>query len=547
MKKKYFLGTLFGLLLGSSAIAQNSNPGADYLNTGELKVAKEIFEQQISKSPAEAYYYLGEVAYKEGNASEAKANYDKGLSASPDYVLNDVGLGKLLLKSNPKEAENLFSIALKKDKKDVNVLVAIAQAYYDNGMKDKGEKYLADARKVNKKAPAIYILQGDLVAKTNVGEAAGNYAQAINFDPNCTVAYIKTAQVYETVNPSLAEEMLIKAVEINPTYTLAYKYLGEIYSRGGQYNAAIDVYKKYFAQGAYDVQDLTRYAAALYFTGKYDEAKTLINEGIAKAPNNFVLNRLLMYSYLQSKDYTNGLTAAEKFFALPKGDSEYIVQDYMSYGELLSKNERLSEALEQYDKAIKLDPSKSTVYKEIAIACKDAKQYADAAKYYQEYVNKADSTVVETMDYFNLGQVAYNAGRPTLESTNPEEQAVALEYMQQADKAFAVVTQRVPDSYLGYLWRGNVTGAIDLVEKYVNGLGKPYYEKVIELLLAKGDTTNNGLLTAYQYLAYYYYLTYEKTNNPEDKAQIKSYSEKILQLDATNGAGKQLLDYVNSL
>ncbi|MEN9918939.1 MAG: hypothetical protein RL662_1375 [Bacteroidota bacterium] len=543
MKKKYLLGAFLGLLLSSPLFAQN-NIGADYLNTGELKVAKEIFQKQVSQSPAEAYYYLGEVAYREKNVSEAKVNYEKGLAASVDYVLNNVGLGKVLLKSSPKEAEDQFSIALKKNKKDVHVLVEIARAYYDNNMQEKGEKTLAEARKADKKSPRIYLLEGDVKAKTNAGEAAGSYAQAINFDPQSTVAYIKTAQVYETVNPTLAQEMLQKAVEINPNYTLAYKYLGNIYSRNGQYGQAIDTYKKYFAQGAYDVEDLTRYAAALYFTKQYDDAKKLINEGIGKDPNNFVLNRLLMYSSLQSQDYSNGLTIGDNFFALPKGDSEYIVQDYMTYGELLSKNNQLEKALLQYDAAIKLDPSKSGVYKEIAVACADGGQYENAAKYYKEYIDKADASLLEATDYFNLGRYSYTAGTTSLKDVgNPNSQAKAKELLAQADKSFGTVTERIPDSYLGFLWRARTNASLD--PETTSGIAKPYYDGVISTILAKGDNNNtNELVEAYRYLSYYHYLAWDKSKSASDKDLVKSYSEKILALDATNAVAQQLLDAV---
>lgn len=542
MKKKYLLGAFLGLLLSTPIFAQ-SNLGADYLNTGELKVAKEIFEQQLSQSPAEANYFLGEIAYKEGKPDQAKAYFEKGLAASPDFVLNNVGLGKILLKTNPKEAEEQFSIALKKDKKDVIVLVAIADAYYANNMPEKGAAKLADARKANKKAPQIYILEGDLKAKVNVGEAAGNYAQAYNFDPNYTVAYIKSAQVYETVNPALAIEMLQKALEINPNYTLANKMLGGIYSHNGQYQNAIDSYKVYFSQGAYDVTDLTRYAAALYFTKDYDQAKSLINEGISKDPNNFVLNRLLMYSYLQSQDYANGLTAAEKFFSLDKGDSEYIVQDYMTFGELLGKNGQLAKSLEQYEAAIKLDPSKASVYKEIAQACVDANQYADAAKYLQEYVDKADPTIVEATDFFNIGRYGYIAGTTLLKDTvDVDSPANGKALLEQADKAFGVVTERIPDSYLGYFWRGRAASALD---PETTGLAKPYYEKVAEILSSKDDNSNNAeLVEAYRYLSYYYYLAYEKSNSPQDKDLVKTYAEKILALDPGNSVAQQLLDAV---
>lgn len=543
MKKKYLFSAFLGLLLSTPIFAQG-NIGVDYLNTGELKVAKEIFEKQISQSPAEAYYYLGEVAYRQGNMAEAKANYEKGLAASPDFELNQVGLAKILLKTDPKTADGILSDLVKKNKKDVAVLVPIAAAYYANNMADKGEKVLAEARKADKKAPAIYLLQGDMKAATNVGDAAGFYAQAYTFDPTYAVAYIKTAQVYENVNPTLAVEMLEKAVEINPSYTLAYKLLGSIYSRNGQYNQAIDAYKKYFAQGAYDVEDLTRYAAALYFTKQYDEAKKLINEGINKDPNHFVLNRLLMYSYLQSQDFENGMAAGDKFFSLPKGDNEYIVQDYMTYGELLSKNKQLDKALVQYEKAVKLDPSKSGVYKEIAIACADGGQHAEAAGYYQQYVDKSDPAIIEATDFFNIGRYYYTAGGNAQKDTeNPEAVVLAKEYFTKAGNAFAVVAERVPDSYLGYLWQARANASLD--PETTQGLAKPNYEKVVEVVTAKGDgSSNNELIEAYRYLSYYNYLKFAESKSAADKDQVKIYSEKILELDPTNTVATQLLEAV---
>ena len=544
MKKKYLFGALLGLLLSTPIFAQ-SNIGVDYLNTGELKVAKEIFEKQISQSPAEAYYYLGEVAYKEGNMAAAKANYEKGLAASPDFILNEVGLGKVMLKSDPKAGENMLSDAIKKDKKNVEVLVAVAEAYYSNKMTEKGDKVLVDAKKVDKKSPAIYLLEGDLKADTNVGDAAGFYAQAYTFDPNCAVAYIKTAKVYETVNPALAIEMLEKAVAINPNYTLAYKLLGAIYSKNGQYPQAIEAYKKYFAQGSYDVEDLTRYAAALYFTKEYEQAKNLINEGIGKDPNHFVLNRLLMYSDLQSEDYTDGLAQGDKFFALPKGEKdEYIVLDYMTYGELLSKNNQLDKALVQYAEAVKLDPSKSGVYKDIAQACAEGGQFAQAAEYYQQYIDKSNPDIIQATDFFNMGKNYYSAGgQAQADKENPEAQAQAKGYFNKASDAFAVVAERVPDSPLGYLWRARANASLD--PETTEGLAKPFYEELINVIEKKGDGSGTSeLVEAYRYMGYYYYLVSTKSNSASDKDQVKSYCEKILVLDPDNAVATQLIEAV---
>jgi len=545
MKKKNLFSVFLILLITSlnfSTFAQNL--GADYFNTGELNVAKEFFEKQLSKSPAEANYYLGEIAFAKGNPAEAKSFYEKGLAASPDYVLNNVGLGKVLLKTNPKAAEEQFSTAVKKDKKDVEVQVAIARAYYLNGMKDKTQSKLEDARKANRKSPLIYVLEGDMLKDAkDAGGAAGQYAQAINFDPNCTVAYIKTAQVYETINPNSAIDMLTKVLELSPGYKLANKYLGSIYFKNGRYDQAIESFKTYFADGNYSVEDLTQYAASLYFKDRYDEAKSLIEEGMVKEPNNFVLNRLLMYSYLDSKDYVKGLQVANKFFSLDKGTSEYIGRDHMSYAELLSENDQFDKAMEQYELAIKLEPEKYEVYKQIAETLANAGRTAEAAQYFGKYIELAGENAV-ALDYFNMGRYYYMAANSAMKES---DLAKAKEYLGEADKAFATVTERVSDSHLGPLWRARANSQMDAILRTESDaspiLARPYYQTTIDVILGKEGSNNvNELKEAYNYLSSSYYLSYEATKSPEDKAQTVLYSEKVLELDPENVQAKQLVE-----
>ena len=263
---KFFLGSFLSLIISISALAQNS-PGADYLSLGELKLAKEYFTKRVGQSPAESNYYLGEIAFQEGNMAEAKRNYEAALAANPESALGAIGLAKLELKSNTKVAEDQLKEVQKKNKKDVNVILAIAQAYLDNGMKDKAMEKLQDARKVDKKSPYIYIFEGDILAKENKpGDAAMQYDQAINFDASCVLAYMKGAKVYEFINRKTATDLLKKAIEINPEYKIAYKDLAQVSYRDGFYPDAIAAYKEYFKGGDYTVEDITRYAAAEYFT-----------------------------------------------------------------------------------------------------------------------------------------------------------------------------------------------------------------------------------------------------------------------------------------
>lgn len=547
MKMKYFLGALLSFMISVSAFAQG-NLGSDYLSLGEIKLAKDYFTKKVAESPAESYYYLGEIAFQEGNLAEARANFEKGLAADPESALNAIGLAKLDLKPNTKEADNQLSAILKKNKKDVNVILAIAKAYLDNGMKEQALAKVQEARKADKKSPAIYIFEGDLLAKEGkAGDAAMQYDQAINFDANSVLAYVKGARVYESINSKTAIDLLKKAIEIRPDFKIAQKYLGQLYSTNGFYPEAIAAYKEYFSGGDYMVEDVTRYAAAEYFTKDYNKAVSLITEGLKLDPNSFVLNRLLMYSKNELKDFEAGLAAGEKFFSIPRTGSDtakYIIQDYMTFGNILSETGNKVRAIEQFKKAIELDPSKIELNKEVAAICANENMNVEAALFYQKYIELAGEKA-EATDFFQLGRYFYYAGSEMMKSEDEAVKAEGAALLAQADAAFATVGERIPDSYLGHYWRARTNALLDPTTE--KGLAKPYYEKTIEVLLAKEDADNNRtLIEAYSYLSYYYYLLFDKSKKAEDKANVRLYAGKVLELDPENANGKALFEFANS-
>ncbi|MFV0418304.1 MAG: tetratricopeptide repeat protein [Dysgonomonas sp.] len=548
---KYFLGSLLSFMISISAMAQNS-PGVDYLGLGEIKLAKDYFEKTMRQSPAESNYYLGEIAFQEGNLSEAKAKYEAGLAGNPESALSAVGLAKLLLKSDAKEAENQLKEVQKKNKKDVIVILAIAKAYLDNGMKDKALEKLQDARKADKKNPYIYIFEGDMLAKEGKpGEAAQQYDQAINFDPQCVLAYMKGARVYEFINREQAATMMKKAIEIRPEYKIAYKELAQLYYRDGFYPQAIESYKEFIKGGDYTVEDLRRYSAAEYFTKNYDESMRLLEEGLQKNPNDFVLNRLLMYNSNELKDFQTGLTAGDKFFSLPLGKGDTIlIQDYKAYATILSEVGNKAKAVEQYKKLITLDPNNKDLYKEVATITAAENMYEDASEFFKKYIELRGEEA-DAQDYFYLGRYYYfgagNAAVDTVSQTKEQAHAKSIDLFKKADASFGTVTERMPDNYLGYFWRARTNAALD--PETTQGLAKPYYEGVAKVLTAKAEPDDNdkkNLIEAYRYLAYYHYLQYvDHGKKAEDKNSIKTYSEKILELDPANETATSFLNFIN--
>ncbi len=544
---KYFLGSLLSFMISITAFAQN-NPGYDYLSLDEIKLAKDYFTKNLTQSPAEYHFYLGEIAYKEGNMAEAKSQYEKASSANAESPFGAIGLAKLELKSNVKDASKTLTDIQKKNKKDIAIGLAVAKAFLDNGMTAEATKAIQELRKADKKSPYSYILEGDMLAKENKpGEAAAQYDQAIYNDANSVLAYMKGAKVYEFINRKTATELLRKAIEIRPDYKIAYKDLADLNYREGVYAEAIAAYKEFFSGGDYTVDDIRRYAGAQFFTGNYEDAKKVIAEGMQKEPNDFVLNRLLMYSLNDSKDYQKGLEVGDKFFSLPLrpgiDTAKYIVQDYLIYGNLKSENGDKKGAVEQFKKAIELDPSKVSLLKSIASASAGEKDFEAAAEYYNQYLNMAGVTATAE-DYFQLGSYYTSAGvKVTSDTTITDSKVKGLELLKKADGAYTKVAELKPDSYLGNYMRARVNYQMDPTSD--QGLARPFYEKTIETLLADAEPNKNVLIEAYSYLSYYYYLQFDKHKKADDKAKVKEYAGKVLELDPENGNGKQLFDWAS--
>ncbi len=538
MKRHVF--TAFFALLATVAFAE-SNFGKDYFGIGEYTKAKEYFEAQLAAAPAESNYYLGQIAQAEGNADAAMAYYEKGIAADALYPLNFIGKGSVILKANQKEAELIFSTTLKKNKKNPEVNVAIARAYYQAGLRNIVPLKLEIARKVAKKYAGLFIFEGDMLfAEEKNGDAAGKYEQAIYFDPANTVAALKYAEVYAKINEDAAIAKVTPVIAAHPDYTVAYRTLGRVYNSVGKYNSAIEAFVKYYGEGNCAPVDLASLASAYLWTEQYPKSIVLLDQALASDSMNFVYNRLRMYNAAKTKDST-GIKYATKFFSL-QGNT-FIDKDYAAYATILADAGRNAEALEQYSKVLQAESVKPETYKELATLYTSMKDYAKAAETSQKYIDMIGGIeVAEGTDYYNMGRSWYNAGQALRLDSTELGRATAKDYFTKADTAFGVVSQKSPDSYISYLWRGHTNAALD--PETTVGLAKPYYEKTLAIILKKiegGATVTSyrrDLINIYKYEAWYYHLKLEKDS-------AIAYCNKILELAPDNADAKSLIDYYN--
>lgn len=177
-------------------------------------------------------------------------------------------------------------------------------------------------------------------------------------------------------------------------------------------------------------------------------------------------------------------------------------------------------AIENFYSAIEKDTSNIAMLENVAQIFKKAKKYKQSAKLYQKLLDRKKN--LGANDYYAAGTVYLDA-----------------QLYDRADAAFAKVIQLSPNHYIGYYMMANTKFYQDQDGK--QGLAKPYYEKVIEILEADGSPKNVGpLVTAYSYMATYY-------TQKEDLKTARIYWEKVQGIDPENANAKQFFNYLKEV
>lgn len=393
--------TLFSLLLAGSlsAAAEGYIDGVEYFRADQPEEAAIILTNTLSQpgtDQATAYYYLGRIALKAGDKAEAKAMFDKGIAANPENGYNYVGLGALALGANDaKGAENYFKKAKDLAKKDADVLTEIPRAYFEANpvtYNKEIEKWLADIKKKFKTAPAPFILEGDRLAGTNVGESAGMYEMAATFDHDSKTAqdahpeaYVKYARVIFKVNEKAAIDKLRELLTYQPESALVQRELAEKLYDANQLTNAAKQYEDYIKNPNSFQKDKQRFVGLLFFAERYPESYQLADEILRQDPENYHMQRMKFYNKKVMGDTTNAVAAAETLLANPK--AKLNAQDYIQYGELLSDMGNDSLSVVMFENAVKVDPEKSYLLKDLSSAYNRALRFQDAADAMQKYID----------------------------------------------------------------------------------------------------------------------------------------------------------------
>lgn len=509
MKMKFFFASLLAMGATFAGFAQGISDGIEFYKIGDTENAKTLLDRNMSSASnmAEAYYYYGQIAFDEGNLSEAQSYYDKAVAANPSYPYSYVGQGAILLKNgNKSAAESLFKQARKLTKKNSKLEIAIARAYYaanPTAYDSQIKKCVKDAQKWNQKDPDSYNFEGDRFSDLQKwGDAAAQYEWAMTYEPSNIEATVKFANTYFKVAPDLAIEKLREIDKTQSASALVQRQIAEKLYEHGDFEEAAQRYGNYISGTRnHFPKDEARYAQLLYVADKFQEAydvaaqlKTTVPAG---SSYSFIADRLMLYSAASLKKWDDAVRVGQSFFGVENvaNAQNYNAQDYIKYATSLdAAGGHAEEAIFAYDKAIELDPNNLDLVRRLAIQYAQAKQFDKAIMYENKVLTNENSV---DGDKNAMAEIYIMQAEDAVGDAKTAALANAMTYINQA-------LEGKPEN-LTYLYNKSL---IEMqMESSNTGKALGTMQKLVDVIKSKDDITpyKPTLGYAYSYIALYYY------------------------------------------
>lgn len=435
-----------------------------------------------------------------------------------------------VIKANPAAAKDQVKDIVKKNKKNAEVLVGIARAYYEAADTANAKLYAQQAVKANKNYSPSYILLGDLeVMKDDGGAAASWYQQAIYFDPKNPDGYYKYANIYRGRSPEEAVAKLNDLRTQRPDIAVDALAARILYS-SNRMEQSLQYYDKVADKSKLEDIDITNYAMAAWMLQQRNKSIEMAKYGLSKNPRKAAWNRLVFYNLTDEGQTNDALNYADRLFNA--SDSVKISgYDYTYYGTALNNAKQYDKAIEMFKKAINENKDNAELLNSNRKSLSDAylgkEDFANATQYYAEYLQNAAKT--SASDMAGLASIYM-----TMASKQTGEQQKAA--FKKADEVYAQLGEKFPQNidYANFM-RARLNSNLDPETK--EGLAKPFYEALANNLGNKTDrdaADTARLLESYRYLGYYYLVN-------DNKATADTYWKKILEIDPNNETAKQAL------
>lgn len=449
------------------------------------------------------------------NAANAQRSYDCPTLTPENQAMADNVIN--LNMEDPEKANKEFIKLSKKIKKNKEDLVAVGTYFLDH---DNYPAALQCSKAVYEADPTYIpglMFQGEVMMKAqNWGAAGQKFDEVLNIDPENVNALKRNAFVYKNVNPYVAIDALNKIKEIDPTYTLADKDLGDIYYKQDKYAEAVKNYETYYSNtpkdSNLDINACENFLQSLYSQAQFDRISEITSEVLPLAPKDIVIRRMDFFAKVnkigEAIDYDGAIKSAEEASAYltdpTYADTSFISVDHEYAAALAKEKGDIPAAIDAYTKAIKADPKKASSYKEISTLYARNKQAELGVEAFKTYI-ELQGDKVDLSDKFLLGTKYMAAFQQ-----EDIEQSKREQYFNDADQIFKAVMAQKPDFVPAIASSARLNNRDSQTP---NPQVLALYKQLLEVSEAEADK-----YTSYRFEASRYIFFYAVSVEPADKA-----------------------------
>ena len=428
------------------------------------------------------------------------------------------------LKANPTDknaAKDLLKNYNKVFKKDPEALTALGNAYLTVKNYDMANQYADLAIARNKNYGNAYILKGDIQAmQDDGGGAAMWYRQSVELDPKNPQGYMSYANVYRKIDPSESERMLNELKKNIPDFPIEAEAAHAFYATGN-YEKAMEYFLKSDISKL-EENHLAEYSLTATSVGNREKALEVAKAGIRKNPNSNAFIRLALVNTIGLEKYDEALGYAEKLIG---SEGENNSGDLCYYGQALAGNQRFTEAISKYEKALSVDATNIMPYKYIADAYNGMGQEDKALEYSAMYLDKNPNAKLS--DYRDIADIYANKIKKAKEAGNTAE--VDANFAKVVGVYDQVIAKYPQAKVWGTYQKANTAFSAELDDK-----ATPYFKEVVSLLENNSDRSENEnyyLGRSYSLIGYYYW-------TKDDLDTAGQYFDKCIQVTPNDNIAK---------
>ena len=242
--------------------------GSVFYQHGYLDQAEEAFRLALAEdsASAEAYYGLGSVFLKRGNAAEAKVNFERAASLKASYP-----------ETLPNAWNNLGLLATREGRID------LAIENFQQALRVSPEHWIA-----------LENLGNAYRQEKRWGEARSTLERALSNRPEDAEANYSLAMVYaQTEQPERAREYLERALRYRPAYPEALNNLGILCLRTGKRDDAVAQFEECIRVAPEFDQAYLNLARVYAIEGSRDKAQSVLEALLKLQPANAAARQAL--------------------------------------------------------------------------------------------------------------------------------------------------------------------------------------------------------------------------------------------------------------